>query len=303
MFIFKGFEWYIFNASERSNQISETLKLWLTPAILLRDHFLHCDNFNQLQNRDISTIIIIIIPAPRHLYHHHHHHHHPCTETSLPSSSSSSSSLYYSAMIFRYDETPQLPEDEPETRMSGLPVSNGTWREETVEDVHQGRRRREQVSDEEDNTEEGPPSRRQRVEYEDADDELIDFLILERSSSPSWCLSPSLDFLPSADAPSSSEHFWWRMMMREQMNEEVDNDEEAPSLHVEQEDDNGSPPLWSLFPALECIHNMQEHSSSEHFREQMTEEDNVEEAPPTRRRRVERQDDDHEMGMSLSACP
>ncbi|XP_053477409.1 uncharacterized protein LOC128605722 [Ictalurus furcatus] len=337
MFIFKGFEAYIFNASEHSNQISEALKLWLTPGILLRDHFLHWDNFNQLQNRDISTII----PAPRHLYHHH-----PCTETSLSASSPhrdisiiiipASRHLYhhpctcaFSAMIFRRDEAPQLQEVDPETGMSGLPDSNGTWREETVVDVHRGRRRRrEQVSDEEDNTEEARPRRRQRAEYDDAVDELIDFVSLERSSSCSWQVFPTLEFIPSADAPSSSEHFWWRMMMREQMNDEEDNDEEAPPLHVEQEDDNGSPPLWSLFPALACIHNMQQHSSSEHFRgrkrqrEQMTEEDIVEEAPPRRRRRVEQQDDDHElseltylekssytlslrldMGMSLSAWP
>ncbi|XP_053535781.1 uncharacterized protein LOC128632739 isoform X2 [Ictalurus punctatus] len=190
-------------------------------------------------------------------------------------------------MIFRRDEAPQLQEDDPETGMSGLPDSNGTWREETVVDVHRGRRRwREQVSDEEDNIEEAPPRRRQRAEYEDAVDELIDFISLERSSSRSWHLSTTVEFIPSADAPSSSEHFWWRMMMREQMNDEEDNDEEAPPLHVEQEGDNGLTPLWSLFPALECIHNMQQHSSSEHFRgrrrqrEQMTEEDNVEEAPP-----------------------
>ncbi|XP_053474573.1 uncharacterized protein LOC128603860 [Ictalurus furcatus] len=173
-------------------------------------------------------------------------------------------------MIFRREELPQLLEDEPETGVSRLSNSNGAWMEETPsdlllaselhyntveardneesyspdqvgincfagEDVHRGRRRREQMS--EDNTEEAPPRRRQRLEQEDEDDELIDFTGWERSSSPSWHVSPTLPFVPAEDTPSSRANFWMRM--REHMSEDEDNDEEdrpRSRQHEEQED-------------------------------------------------------------------
>ncbi|XP_017315000.1 uncharacterized protein LOC108259791 [Ictalurus punctatus] len=173
-------------------------------------------------------------------------------------------------MIFRREDLPQLLEDEPETGVSGLSDSNGAWMEETPsdlllaselhyntveardneesyspdqvgincfagEDVRRGRRRREQMS--EDNTEEAPPRRRRRLEQEDEDDELIDFTGWERSSSPSWHVSPTLSFVPPEDTPSSRANFWMRM--REHMSEEEDNDEEDPPRsrqHEEQED-------------------------------------------------------------------
>ncbi|XP_017306885.2 uncharacterized protein LOC108255455 [Ictalurus punctatus] len=173
-------------------------------------------------------------------------------------------------MIFRREELPQLLEDKPETGVSGLSDSNGTWMEETPSDlllaselqcntveardneesyspdqvgitcfagenVHRGRRRREQMS--EDNTEEAPPRRRQRLEQEDEDDELIDFAGWERSLSPSWHVSPTLPFVPAEDTPSSRANFWMRM--RVQMSEEEDNNEEdtpRSRQHEEQED-------------------------------------------------------------------
>ncbi|KAG7322369.1 hypothetical protein KOW79_013715 [Hemibagrus wyckioides] len=116
------------------------------------------------------------------------------------------------------------------------------------------RRRRMEMSDEEDSDEEAPPRTRLRN--------------LGSNSSSLWTLSPTLDFIPIIDSPSSDD-FWWRMMMRrrELMGGDENNYEEAPHAGweaVEPEDDEfevfehinldrTSSPSRSLSPSLDLM--------------------------------------------------
>ncbi|XP_053541723.1 sarcoplasmic reticulum histidine-rich calcium-binding protein [Ictalurus punctatus] len=169
-------------------------------------------------------------------------------------------------MIFRMDEAPQPQEDEPETGVSGLPdlpVSNETWREETVEDVHQGRRRRrEQVSDEEDNTEEAPHRRRQHEEQEEDDDDVFELNNLESSSPPLWNSFPVLEWIHNIRVRCSNEQFRERRR-REQVSDEEDNIKEAPPSrrrrveqdYDEHEDDDHADDDHEDGPSWNCFHS------------------------------------------------
>lgn len=148
------------------------------------------------------------------------------------------------------------------------------YRNVVLEDVHsicdhfKGRRRtRAQMTEEDDNDEEAPPRKRQHLDEEDDDYEVFELSILERSSSRSSSLSPTLELIQIADTPSSSEYFWWIRRMRDQMTEEDDNNEDAPSStrqHLEEEENDyevfeltilerSSSRSWSLSSTLEFI--------------------------------------------------
>ncbi|KAK3528457.1 hypothetical protein QTP70_000131 [Hemibagrus guttatus] len=218
------------------------------------------------------------------------------------------------AMSQRRDEAPQLQEEGPQTGGSGLPDRSGTRREETLSDLlcatvlHLNTVENEDYS-EEDNTGDAPPSRRQCLEQEDEEYEVIELW----SSSSSWRNS-ILDSIPSMDAHSSSEHFCGKRKRRMATTDEEDSDEEGllrKRQRVEQEGDryelgnlgSSSSSSWSSSSILDSIPSVDAHSSSEHFcgkrkRRMATtdEEDSDEEGLLRKRQRVEQEGDGYELG-------
>ncbi|KAK3557297.1 hypothetical protein QTP70_026681, partial [Hemibagrus guttatus] len=175
-----------------------------------------------------------------------------------------------------------------------------------------GKRTREQMSEEEENIEEAPPSRRQCLEQEDEEYEVTE----QWSSSSSWSSSPILDSIPSIDAHSSSEHFCGMRKRRKEMTDEEDSDEDAP-LRTRLRNLGsiwGAHPLRGPYPLLWSIPTI-DSSSSDHFwwrmmmrrRELMSGEDNDEEDSPTRWESVEPEDDEFEafehIDMERSSSP